>query len=1563
MPAQTYIIHSVNELLKKKGFQLELNTGGVCGGLACIYVKYFLEGREKEFFEMERKLANPPKNYSLGDDPAFDQFIHDVEISFNSQVYHEGTYQGDLDKILKFDGKPVNNEYNIGLMDSTAKWGELLASIKNEGRACYVASNNHAIAVSFSNNQYVIYDPNYNLDSENDPRNNTKVFTSAAAAIKEIEERFGVCNDPGLYKDNLGISVRVFAHPNETRPGVYPVKADLHRRHFPNTAAYTRKITTSKGYVYDALKCAIRANDTETIEHLVQTMPLESEHCSNAVHHNRFELAMDIFKRLSPNQAVVSLFYTARYSKASFLEPMLKYYFDTHLNTASTALKVNYANDLLRDVIAGQDNKNIEVLARFIRERSITVRNNSLIADTIISASREKIIKDKSGFLESLVTHFPDLLTEKVIIDLLKSAAANNSRKSLKILLGQVNKLSDTSKTAILNRTLLSTITGDNLKLIVDAGIPVSESLLATALDRKEPEIFSIYVGALKEDNPWNNFLKQAIKPDFPANTLLPLPLFDASKPFTTFKVLTRFHHNAAILANWPRKLPSQAIRKEALLWAVKTGNVAMVEKLKGPGIQLETAQLLRRIAEYPNRTDDMYKFLLRQLQELFPDEAKKKEQMLNAAADIRRASFNKDPNLLKQVAALFRDVSIISPQSLSAETQSLFNQSQLLPALNPEMDRMQYVDQDEQNALQEALRAKKYPAEQYAYQWAILHKEFEFADALSYCFNPDNPDFAYNLFLTVNRKGDEESLNYLLNTQTKLLADVKTYQKLEKDGQYSLITKLIKAGKLLDDSYRLQLLNKAVERQDSNLIEALKPFINRGYSTNAMPIYIALTKHNSKGAVMLLKQGALLKGIPPSDVLDAIIRSNDIHLLHQAFADSHFRSGFLDKSNLMGYLETIHQKASPALLKEFKNLFPQLNFDNLKDHGKAFDFSAFGEVNNINELFAEACKQRCLTIVNTLLETYKPDIKDEKEKAALFANLDLLFDSPIKSTAVRGGLNPQMINERRKAREAAASVNNPPLQQQKGFQRRSLSQQQRISPQPVQRPLPQAPVKKADESQVNEDMVKHHWRTVFDSLYQQKLARLYSFIKETSYAPFEDSHRDIGKMILNLRTSQRNLRELVDSGKNPERPRASKSSLLENKLILRALDEDDQEKLLALMQQIKPEKAEVLDNNSATSTLTAEIMGLFKKYAKAGQTQVIANLFHFYEANSVIKIALEKAKQGKDEWETLVGLLQSCSYAQLEKELKIELNQYRDQLFSGFKASPRDIRPELAHLLDKKNDSALASILRTRREDMNVLLENIQGKMVEADTAVDGKAKVSRIILGLNEFKAAIDSFQIRYNKFLETLSTNSFSRKEASAELAELKTIFERDQLASYYITDGALLDYLFAHPNDLGVKQRIDRMSQTFVSYLEGFQKQGFNAETALQQLEGINQAFKIEGFIPAYFAEEKWIESLFGKLDAYKQNKITKPAILDFLTDLYKVISVEFSANQEAQETLQGKDAQAEQQKLQAEEDARLASERALKNEQAEKERLAQEQKALEEQERLQHETQQREEQER
>ncbi len=256
MPSQEAIIKAVNRCLsKQRGVDYRLNTKGVCAGLSALYIKYYLEGNARYFFDMLDKLAKLPESYKLGDDQYIDKFIINIEELQNQYKYnHTDVLQAGVDKVFLIDKLPIRNEFNLGLITSEAEWVRILHEAANEGRAYCIRGNGHAIALSYDQGKYTIYDPNYSTE--------VKTFDDACEALKEIK----ICMD--YQGDFITQEIRVFAHPRSEKKVIYPDKNRIHRSLIIAGAEKT------------SLQVASSAKDTETIQFIfAQGLPELSHAC------------------------------------------------------------------------------------------------------------------------------------------------------------------------------------------------------------------------------------------------------------------------------------------------------------------------------------------------------------------------------------------------------------------------------------------------------------------------------------------------------------------------------------------------------------------------------------------------------------------------------------------------------------------------------------------------------------------------------------------------------------------------------------------------------------------------------------------------------------------------------------------------------------------------------------------------------------------------------------------------------------------------------------------------------------------------------------------------------------------------------------------------------------------------------------------------------------------------------------------------------------------------------------------------------------------------------------
>lgn len=158
MPNQSKIITVVNNKLKQlPDVDIQFNKGGMCAGLAGLFVKYALENNLEEFFKKLDCLSQLPDDYEFGKNKYAESFISEIERTFNIDLYqNEGLIFSDLEKIHNINGSPLKNEFNLGLITDQAKWASIFSQITRNNRGYYLASPKHAIGLFVKDGKYVI---------------------------------------------------------------------------------------------------------------------------------------------------------------------------------------------------------------------------------------------------------------------------------------------------------------------------------------------------------------------------------------------------------------------------------------------------------------------------------------------------------------------------------------------------------------------------------------------------------------------------------------------------------------------------------------------------------------------------------------------------------------------------------------------------------------------------------------------------------------------------------------------------------------------------------------------------------------------------------------------------------------------------------------------------------------------------------------------------------------------------------------------------------------------------------------------------------------------------------------------------------------------------------------------------------------------------------------------------------------------------------------------------------------------------------------------------------------
>ncbi|MEM2160854.1 MAG: hypothetical protein QXN55_07875, partial [Candidatus Nitrosotenuis sp.] len=262
MPSQTRIINKINTILSaNRGIQVRLNTGGVCAGLAAVFVKCTLEGRKEKFLESLDQIVNLPDDYKLGTNKELDQFIIDVEKAYMpDENINRYIAQSDIEEAIKVNGRKPRNEYNIGLITSEENWGMILDGIINQKRSVMIHSPTHAVAIHFVNGKIVLYDPNADQIEE---------FDHAIDAIKRIQQCMFYTKKP------FGLNMRVFADPTDDLEPDYPNKAEIHDIVFPDRKHVKEKFKFDNDE-FDSAFFATGARDDETLDLLFERKAVEN---------------------------------------------------------------------------------------------------------------------------------------------------------------------------------------------------------------------------------------------------------------------------------------------------------------------------------------------------------------------------------------------------------------------------------------------------------------------------------------------------------------------------------------------------------------------------------------------------------------------------------------------------------------------------------------------------------------------------------------------------------------------------------------------------------------------------------------------------------------------------------------------------------------------------------------------------------------------------------------------------------------------------------------------------------------------------------------------------------------------------------------------------------------------------------------------------------------------------------------------------------------------------------------------------------------------------------------
>lgn len=1354
MPAQVKLIISGNRLLGNKGLSFQLNSKGVCAGLASLYVKYFFEGRVDEFFRLSKLLASPPKDYEIGQDADFDKFIQEVEITFNPNRYNKNTAQGDLEKTITIDGEFVKNEYNLGLVDNEIEWAKILDQICNNGRASYVSSNNHALGLAFENDQYIVFDPNYDED-EKELKLNIKTFNSAAETIAELTSCF-------TYKgSDLGLNIRVFARPNAKTDHRYPDKAQIWATRLKDQADFDRKITTSDIPLNSTI-FAIRANDTETLHYLLDKNQIKHEEILQAVDFHRDEIVWKYFAKLSDfEQKITLLKYTATNGTTSLLNRMLVEFERSikadEISKEGFKLVINTDHSLFEHAALSNNLGNVVTVSQLYTKYSLKLESVGL-ADRLFNAITETGSEEILSFLTKttsiLKVSYDRALTMvgkaalkgntstlqfwlKTIAELeAKSAAAVESKDRLP-------PTSEQNKAAVLSPEIMAIITPYNLKEIIKSEIPIKPELLHAALENPNIDVFQIALQK-QEDNAWTQFLKAVVDDESPDGFRECTSLFDEHAGITAFEVLARFGKVAQIRDNWPEDLSEQA-KEKALKFACRNSNAELIRFLDNMGCKVpeefKAAELKLAAACGDRQKVEAILATKISLEAVFPKTlagGAVEVELLTHLIELNKHRFITDGWLFldkKQqkfclngalvlgnhelIGSIFNRLVQSNNKALCHQTtiKNLisaykFKQPSYLAEITPLVKLLDKADLTSIWRKIANLRAYKSDPAKYreligfTLRHAILSHNFDLAERIIECV-PLPREQCYDIFVEASRTKNQKALEFLTLNYRHHLTNPKTYQRLNEEGHLDLLDLALRqTDQLPSREVCFKLLANAVAKHNSKIISRLRSFINVYHRVEAAPLYKALAEQNVIGVQLLIAHGANLSEVGfPARIFALALATNSEDLFLTALESKALKAYFT--ADLGEQIEVMLAKGRPNLVYALAQKVP------IGDYYEQFmayaikhnDTRLFQYLRQMNQyaaqdktqLFLKACIHQSIDITDEVLRD--PIDLDEVDKQEEFAQI-LEEKLPFKKTIQHMALGAL-------------------------FGRRSAHE-------------------------------------IYDLVYKNALNRLYLYVKKYNFpSALSSIHRSVDELIFD--------------------PGLMSHSELREGLIIRALGEGNATVLTKLIQSEKP-------------PLLEGGLKLFTNYID--QPLVRKILLEHYNLIDVIKAAIDEK-----EWQTILALIIDRKAEEIDKELLARLSEFDTELMEALavhaeRELANDPRHKLNALLVSESSEILAPVLQNKKAEIGSLIMSIQEQMEK------GKVDLKRHFYEFDRYnqfmieQEALEAIKPRVTDlFAKKLSLEAtLDNYDLSTEIREIKALFKKYNLVPGYFEERDSLVEIF-------------------------------------------------------------------------------------------------------------------------------------------------------------------------
>ncbi|MFC7780292.1 hypothetical protein [Legionella taurinensis] len=1311
MPAQIKMINSINRLLSRNDTAIQLNPEGVCGGLVCMRIRYRFEGREAEFFDLCRQLANPPKDYVYGNGSKLDLFIRDIEIEFNRNKYTQAkSLQGDMEKAVLIQGKPIRKEFAIGLVESKTQWAAILEQLRHDGRSCYVASHTHAIEMTFENGRYEIYDPNYDEDNPNqavsaEKTKNVRTFTKASEVIEEL------CRQFGYPDEQVGLSIHIYANPHDPSPAVYPDKKALVSK-FTQTE-FDRQIgITDKQWVYNSLYFAAYVNDTDTIQAYLDHNQVTPYQAAYLMHTDRWNKELlKLYKLKNKDDKLHLLTYALWQGNPQLFAQLLEAYESEYASDSQKQEFKAYIGKDFHFLIKAAECRNATCLRAVFELYKKYAIDYTALSSTQLSGILHKISeRGDIDCLKTLRAYLPNL-PFNYLSEALRVAAEHDRQSVVQFWLNEIKELSRKDKSPVSAKTRnLSLKSVQKLSLptftqLLQVGLKVDASMIPQLLKRKDRRFFEAWIDNTSGTDRYRELISH------------PSPDLSQGLDLHAFLVLCRYDRNALIEKHWTEEADSFGV--DALAFACETGNKAMATFLAKRGFRLDksyTAKALKAamagfefekvqaILAVPVEVSEFFTkenkaliyqligageigFIFRAWKKLSADQ--KQDYLLHAVSIGSREFCEKLAARYPRYASTYIEVLLDAYKSNNQYTEVLdaaiyladslkaTHFAECVHQLTDVYEQLLYTHEKADNAADEkAFRSKARQSISgliALLTHAIEHHRFGFALKLMSFVHLSNEEQEQLLVKAYARK-ETAILEFMLENYPGFRANPTNHFNLEAQKEYGLLAKLLEGAQVLDNAVYMALLKRAVAREDERVIALLSRYINTAFRAQGSPMYDAIQQGHVNGILLLLKYGARVHEHPIPDMLFTLaIQQPTADLLHLLLQNRDFLTHF--HRELGDNLNRLFHHASPAvLLYAAGKVDMAANYQEFLHHALTHDDVPLLQrlkqteqfkTADLHKLFDLACEHQASAVVNELLAS--PLSFDDRK--ALHGKLDKLF----------GVANP--------------------------------------------------------DSEIDA-------QTIYERVYPKALYRLYELVKTERYRPFAALHSSIYTMI-------------GDEGlfKASHVRNEHRQGLLRSRLISNALDKGDQVILNQLLQQ--------LENKPPVNQ---EIIDIFA--ANLQKPLIISVLLEHFPLDSVIEEAIAQ-KKGL----VIVSLLKGKPASALSGETLQRLKKHSDLLLFALLKKARqeladDPRAQLNALLIPNSPLALAQVLANQALAIKKIITHIQDLMIRNKQNLNMRFYDFELEKKIMDDLAAMEEIQPLIDEWVSKLPVYA-TRKEADDNL----------------------------------------------------------------------------------------------------------------------------------------------------------------------------------------------------